>query len=144
MSEQNLNFGDAWGYHMAIDCFGCTEDACTNLDRGYEFLDEICDFLNMTKQTQPYIFKTCKKTFPGVPGYSGWVPIIESGIQVHTSANNNFISIDVYSCKHFEPAKVEQFVRDWFEPEDMEIQILPRGREAMMRRREAALAGAAS
>ena len=121
-------FGKAWGYHLIVDCFGCDHESCCNLDRGYEFLDQICDFLGMTKQTQPYIFKTCERTFPGRPGFSGWVPIIESGIQVHTSANNNFVSIDVYSCKVFDPKKVETFVQSFFAPAEMDIQLVHRGR----------------
>ncbi|RMH23362.1 MAG: hypothetical protein D6696_00765 [Acidobacteria bacterium] len=121
-------FGVAWGHCLLVDCFGCDFDSCCDLDKGYEFLDKICDFLGMTKQTQPYIFKTCEKAFPGRPGYSGWVPIIESAIQIHTSAKNHFISIDVYSCKPFDPDKVEEFVREWFQPEHVERQMIYRGR----------------
>lgn len=117
-----------WGYQLIIDCFGCSEEVCCDLDNGYEFLDQICAHLDMTKQTQPYIFKTCERTFPGKPGYSGWIPIIESGIQVHTSANNRFVSIDVYSCRKFEPAEVEAYVREWFSPDSTEVQFFYRGR----------------
>lgn len=133
-SIETPTFGEAWGYHLIVDCFGCADDDCCNLDRGYDFLDKVCNFLEMTKQTQPYIFKTCEKTFPGRPGYSGWVPIIESGIQIHTSAKNQFISIDVYSCKRFDPAKVEQFVRQWFNPAEIDRQLVHRGRNVVRRR----------
>lgn len=122
-----------WGYQLIVDCFGCDEDSCCNLDRGYEFLDKICTHLRMTKQTQPYIFKTCETAFPGRPGYSGWVPIIESGIQIHTSANNRFISIDVYSCKEFDPKDVEDFCRDWFSPKFVEAVLLHRGKDLLAR-----------
>lgn len=121
-------FGVAWGYCSLLDCFGVDFDSCCDIDKGYEFLDQICDFLGMTKQTQPYLFKTCEKAFPGRPGYSGWVPIIESAIQVHTSAKNGFISIDVYSCKKFDPKKVEEFARRWFAPEEVTHQHILRGR----------------
>lgn len=124
----NAEPDDVWGYQLILDCFGCDFDICCDLTNGYEFLDEICNFLNMTKQTQPYIFKTCDKTFPGKPGYSGWIPIIESGIQVHTSANNRYISVDVYSCQKFDQDKVEQFVKEWFKPEVMDTQLFYRGR----------------
>jgi S-adenosylmethionine decarboxylase len=119
---------DAWGFQLIIDCFGCAHDVCCDLNKGYDFLDKICLHLKMTKQTQPYIFKTCEATFPGKPGYSGWVPIIESGIQIHTSANNHFISIDVYSCKDFDKANVEDFVKSWFDPEYIESFLLCRGK----------------
>lgn len=119
---------ESWGYQMILDCFGCSEEMCCDLEKGYEFLDQICAFLKMTKQTQPYIFKTCERAFPGRPGYSGWIPIIESGIQIHTSAKNRFISIDVYSCKKFSRAMVEEFVRDWFRPKVIDTEFVYRGR----------------
>jgi S-adenosylmethionine decarboxylase len=124
----------SWGFQLVLDCFGCDEDVCCDLERGYEFLDKICIHLKMTKQTQPYIFKTCETTFPGKPGYSGWVPIIESGIQIHTSSNNRFISIDVYSCKPFAEADVIDFVRQWFAPKQIETCFLHRGKDILHRR----------
>ncbi|HYO11908.1 MAG TPA: S-adenosylmethionine decarboxylase [Thermoanaerobaculia bacterium] len=124
----------SWGFQLVIDCFGCDEETCCDLDRGYEFLDKICVHLKMTKQTQPYIFKTCETTFPGKPGYSGWVPIIESGIQIHTSANNRFISIDVYSCKPFDETEVVAFTKKWFQPRQVDTCFLHRGKDIMHRR----------
>ena len=135
---------DAWGFQLIIDCFGCTPDVCCDLDRGYEFLDKICVHLKMTKQTQPYIFKTCETTFPGKPGYSGWVPIIESGIQIHTSAKNQFISIDVYSCKEFDQAVVEDFVKTWFNPEYIESFLVYRGKGIYQHRHGQSLVTATS
>jgi len=133
--SQSAKDQPSWGFQLIIDCFGCDEAVCCDLDRGYEFLDKITLHLGMTKQTQPYIFKTCETTFPGKPGYSGWVPIIESGIQIHTSANNNFISIDVYSCKKFDQSTVEDFVRSWFQPEYIESVLLYRGKGVYDQRR---------
>ena len=54
--------------------FGCDEQTCCDLERGYEFLDKICLHLKMTKQTQPYIFKTCETAFPDKPGYK-WLSL---------------------------------------------------------------------
>jgi S-adenosylmethionine decarboxylase len=124
----------SWGFQLVLDCFGCTEEVCCDLDRGYEFLDKICIHLKMTKQTQPYIFKTCETTFPGKPGYSGWVPIIESGIQIHTSANNRFVSIDVYSCNPFNEADVVDFVKTWFGPKQIDTCFLHRGKDILHKR----------
>jgi S-adenosylmethionine decarboxylase len=128
---------NSWGYQLILDCFGCDYQACCDLDRGYEFLDKICEHLKMRKQTQPYIFKTCETTFPNRPGYSGWVPIIESGIQIHTSAHNEFISIDVYSCKAFSEVDVKEFVQKWFHPRHIETFLINRGKDVMRKKRSA-------
>lgn len=125
--SQSAEDQPSWGFQLIIDCFGCDEAVCCDLERGYEFLDKITLYLGMTKQTQPYIFKTCETTFPGKPGYSGWIPIIESGIQIHTSANNRFISIDVYSCRPFAASDVVEYVKKWFEPKRIDTQFFRRG-----------------
>ena len=128
---REVETSNPWGYQLIVDCFGCDESICCDLEKGYEFLDKICLHLKMTKQTQPYIFKTCETTFPGRPGYSGWVPIIESGIQIHTSAKNRFISVDVYSCRKFDPADVVSFVRKWFQPKSVDTFMLERGKDVL-------------
>jgi len=118
----------SWGWQLIVDCFGCPERACCDLDHAYEFLEAICRELGMTKQTQPYVFKTCETAYPGRPGLSGWVPIIESGIQLHTSSNNSFVSVDVYSCKAYDRARVESFVSEWFGAERFESVLVERGK----------------
>ena len=64
-----------------------------------------------------------------------------SGIQIHTSSNNRFISIDVYSCKPFNEEDVTEFVRNWFKPRLIETCFIHRGKDIMekrFRREEAA------
>jgi len=46
------------------------------------------------------------ETFPDKAGVSGWQPLIESGIQIHTINENNFVTIDVYTCGTLEVAGV--------------------------------------
>ncbi len=123
-----------WGFQLVLDCFGCDEEVCCDLERGYEFLDKICVLLQVAKQTQPYIFRTNENAYPGKPGYSGWVPIHESGIQIHTSATHRFVSIDVYSCKPFSEEGVVEFVKQWFEPKQIDTCFLHRGQDILQRR----------
>lgn len=122
-----------WGWQLILDCFGCSEAVCCDLEKGYEFLDSLCVHLGMKKQSQPYVFKTCETTYPGRPGLSGWVAIIDSGIQIHTSANNHFVSVDVYSCKPYDRNAVESFVKEWCQPQFVETVLIERGREIKSR-----------
>ncbi len=123
-----------FGYQLVLDCFGCDEEICCDLERGYEFLNRICVLLEVAKQTQPYTFKTNEHSYPDKPGYSGWVPIHESGIQIHTSATHRFISIDIYSCKQFNEESVIEFVKQWFEPQQIDTCFLHRGQDILQRR----------
>jgi S-adenosylmethionine/arginine decarboxylase-like enzyme len=115
---------------LIVDCFGCNHEACCDLDRGYEFLDKVPVRLGLVKQAQPYIFKTCEAAFPGKPGYSGWMPLEEGGVQIHTSANNRFISIDLLVRHEVEIAVVEEIVREWFQPAQIETRRIVRGQNA--------------
>lgn len=118
----------AFGFHLILDCYRCSSEKLDNIDACYQFLEELVDAIGATKQTQPYIFRTPEE-FKGKEGLSGWVPIVESGISIHTLTESRFVSIDVYSCKEFDSQLIVQFTKDFFKPEDIEQQFLLRGRK---------------
>jgi S-adenosylmethionine decarboxylase len=116
-----------FGYLMTLDLYNCKDGACDNIALCYQFLEDIVVKLNMTKQSPPYIFKSDNIQYPDKAGLSGWVPLIESGIQIHTLSPKKFISIDVYSCRKFETADITDFVRGYFVPEKVEMNFIERG-----------------
>jgi S-adenosylmethionine decarboxylase len=116
----------AFGFHLMLDCYCCNPEHLDNIDSCYRFLDELVEIVGATKQTQPYVFRTPDE-FEGKEGLSGWVPLVESGISIHTLTTNRFISLDVYSCKEFNRESVIEFTRQFFEPAEIEQQFLLRG-----------------
>ncbi len=116
----------AFGFHFMLDCYCCNPEHLDNIDSCYRFLDELVEIVGATKQTQPYVFRTPDE-FEGKEGLSGWVPLVESGISIHTLTTNRFISLDVYSCKEFNRESVIEFTRQFFEPAEIEQQFLLRG-----------------
>lgn len=124
----NSNFKkEPFGYLMTVDLYNCKEGVCDNIALCYEFLEKIVDELGMKKQSPPFIFKSNGVLYPEKEGLSGWIPIIESGIQIHTLSLKRFISIDVYSCRKFEPKNIENFVSNYFNPEFIEKNFIERG-----------------
>lgn len=117
-----------FGHELLIDCYDCKKEVCDNLGYCYDFLDKIVSFIGMDKQEEPTIFRTDRKRFPGKDGLSGWVPLAQSSIVIHTLSVKNFISIDVYTCGKLEEKKVLQFVKKWFKPKKIEKQYLERGK----------------
>ncbi len=117
----------AWGLQLIADFFGCDERICNDLDRIYEFLDKFSLFLGSEKQTQPYVFKVCEITFPGEPGVSGWIPLQDGSIQIRTSANDRFITIDVSYRLPFSSADVIAYMEKWFSPSRIDTHIFQRG-----------------
>ena len=117
---------EPFGYLFTLDLYGCKPGVCGNLTLCYQYLEGLVDFLGMTKQSPPFIFESPKE-YPEKAGLSGWVPIIESGIQIHTLVPKNFISIDVYSCHKFSPEGVEEYTAQIFEPQEIEKNFILRG-----------------
>lgn len=117
-----------FGYELLLDCYDCKKQTCGNLEHCYSYLDKMVDFIDMKKQEPPSIFRTDRKSFPDKAGLSGWVPLVESSIVIHTLSKKNFISIDVYSCKEYSVKKVIEFTNKYFAPKKIEKQFVLRGK----------------
>ncbi len=117
-----------FGYELLLDCYDCRPEVCGELDHCYSYLNNLVDFIGMKKQSPPSIFRTDRKSFPDKAGLSGWVPLADSSIVIHTLSKKNFISIDVYSCKEFRQELVIEFTKKYFAPKKIGKQFILRGR----------------
>lgn len=116
-----------FGYQLLLDLYACKKGACDDLSLCYRFLEEAVKVLKVEAQSPPFIFRTDGRRFPDKAGLSGWIPLVESGIQMHTLTVKDFISIDVYSCQPFEVEPIKAFVRRYFSPKRMDCRFLERG-----------------
>jgi S-adenosylmethionine decarboxylase len=117
----------AFGYELLLDLYDCKLGVCDDLALCYKFLDEIVTYLGMEKQAPPSIFFTDGVRFPDKAGLSGWAPLVESSVVIHTLTPKNFISVDIYCCKKFDINKAKSFVRRFFSPKRMDEQFILRG-----------------
>jgi len=116
----------AFGRELLIDLYDCNPKFVGNLDFNYNLLEELVIFLNMHKQSPPFIFVSPTE-YPDKAGLSGWVPLIESGIQIHTLTVKNFVSIDIYTCGEMINEEVLVFLKDKYQAKKIESQFLLRG-----------------
>jgi S-adenosylmethionine/arginine decarboxylase-like enzyme len=117
----------AFGYELLLDLYDCKPGVCDDLPLCYKFLDTIVADLGMEKQSPPSIFFTDAKRFPDKAGLSGWVPLVESSVVIHTLSLKNFITIDVYCCRFFDELKALDSCKKYFSPGEIESQFLYRG-----------------
>ncbi len=115
-----------FGYLLTLDLYGCKDGVSDDLARCYEFLETLVKELGMHMQAPPFIFRS-PTDYPDKAGLSGWVPLIESGIQIHTLTPKNFVSVDVYCCHHFDSKKVISVAHDFFDPKAVEMNQVARG-----------------
>lgn len=125
--EQPVKKVESFGYELLLDLYDCKPGACDDLSLCYKFLDEIVGYLGMEKQAPPSIFFTDATRFPDKAGLSGWAPLVESSVVIHTLSVKNYISIDVYCCKEFDVEKAKSFSRRFFSPKRMDAQFILRG-----------------
>ena len=112
---------------MLLDLYDCKPGVCDDLSLCYQFLDEIVGELGMEKQSPPSIFRSDATRFPDKAGLSGWAPLIESSVVIHTLSPKNYISIDVYCCKCFSLEKAKNVCRRFFAPQKIDEQYIERG-----------------
>ena len=117
----------AFGYQLLLDLYDCKAGASDDLALCYDFLIAVVRRLKMEQQSPPFIFHSDGEKFPDKAGLSGWIPLIESGIQIHTLSPKHFISVDIYSCRQFDPDEVRPLVQEFFRPKRVDEQFLERG-----------------
>jgi len=93
------------GTHLIID--GVTEHP---IDRhGVEtLLRELPPRIDMNILAGPIVVQGV----PQNPGWTGFVIIDKSHISVHTFDEGNLVSIDVFSCKHFDAEQALSYIRN--------------------------------
>ncbi len=117
-----------YGLHLTLDGYGCSQEQLANLDVVYEFLDRCPEVIQMTKIMPPYVFKYHAPN-PEDWGISGFVLIAESHISIHTYPEKRYLSLDIFSCKHFDHQKALTYVTELFGITRHELHLLDRGLE---------------
>jgi S-adenosylmethionine decarboxylase len=107
-----------FGYSFLLDMYDCADGVADNMELTYRFLEHLVDKLGMTRMSQPVVIHGPtfggRELYPEKAGVSGWVPLIESGVQIHSIEPTHFITLDVYSCREFDPAIVTNYARECF------------------------------
>ena len=129
LKENQIPQNPAFGFQLLLDLYNCRPGVCDDLNLCYQFLDKIVDDLGMAKQAPPNIFRSPADQFPDKAGLSGWAPLIESSVVIHTLTLTNFISVDIYCCKAFDLEFAKDFCRRFFEPQRMDEQYIERGKD---------------
>ena len=123
----NDDVTQVFGYQLLLDLYDCTPEICDDLSLNYEFLDKIISKLNMEKQAPPNIFRSDSSRYPDKAGLSGWAPLIDSSVVIHTLSKRNFISIDIYCCHKFDIDTTINFVKCFYKPKRIQQQYIYRG-----------------
>jgi S-adenosylmethionine decarboxylase len=84
----------------------------------------------MRKITKPHIY-----TIPPNPetfdkgGVSGYILIATSHISIHTFISQEFVSIDIFSCREFDIEEAIKYLVENFEAKKIDREVIMRGKE---------------
>ena len=118
-----------FGRSLHFDAYGVSSALCADLGFAYNLLDDLTKFLGMHQQAPPFVFFSPAEQYPSKAGISGWVPLIESGISIHTLTLTGFVSIDAYTCGELDVHKTIEWLCERLEPSRIEHHFLLRGTE---------------
>jgi len=119
-----------FGPHLTLDLCNCNKEKLLDLDFIYKILDELPNLIGMHKISHPQVIvqKPNPSTFDK-GGISGFVLIAESHICVHTFVAQEYVSIDIFSCKNFDVQKAINYLINKFEAQKVEKHLFSRGKE---------------
>lgn len=113
--------------HVTIDASGCNKRKLASVTLVYDILNKLPDRIGMTKMTLPYVVKWFDKFSQGTEGISGFVMIAESHISIHTFPDQDYVFMDIFSCKEFDAEMAIKYLTGAFEATKYEKKILKRG-----------------
>ncbi len=130
---------EPFGPHLTIDASGCNIEKLKDAGLVYDILLNLPTLMGMTPMTLPYVVKW-KDKWADTPGVSGFVMIAESHISIHTFPEENYVFIDVFSCKGFDIDKAAEYLTKAFDAKKSEKNVVKRGldfprREMMVEQR---------
>ena len=116
-----------FGLHITLDASGSNKRKLASVTLVYDILNKLPDKIGMTKMTLPYVVKWLDKFAQGTEGISGFVMIAESHISIHTFPDQDYVFMDIFSCREFDAEKAVKYLIDAFEATKYEKHVLKRG-----------------
>lgn len=112
-----------WGLHLMIDARSCRRKAIRSQPHIISFSKKLVKAIDMVPYGDPW----CERFGEGnKAGYTLVQLIQTSNIIAHFAEETDDMYLDVFSCKEFDPAIVEQVVYDHFYPMAMKKTLVER------------------
>ena len=116
-----------FGLHVTIDASGCDKRKLASYSLVYDILNNLPGKIGMTKMTLPYVAKWLDKFSNGTEGMSGIVMIAESHISIHTFPDQDYVFMDVFSCRNFDTESAIKYLVSAFGAKKYTKNVLKRG-----------------
>jgi S-adenosylmethionine decarboxylase len=99
--------------HLIIDGYSGDQKILRDEDFLRKWLETYPARIGMTRISPPYVLRYVGPVLEDW-GISGFVFLAESHIAIHTFVEQNYVNIDVFSCKDFDTGKAIEDFREGF------------------------------
>lgn len=113
-----------WGILSCVDLYGCNPDKIRDADLIKKFVAELCDLIEMKRFGETVVVNFGEDE--RVAGFSMTQLIETSLISAHFANQSNTTYLDVFSCKYYDSQKVADFAKEFFNAEEVRLQVLNR------------------
>lgn len=119
---------EGFGPHVTIDGKGCNLEKLKDMKYVFDILNNLPEKIGMHKMTLPHVVEWVD-AWSGQPGISGFVMIAESHISIHTFPAEDYVFMDIFSCKSFDTEAAIEYLKEAFECRETDINIVQRGKD---------------
>ena len=116
-----------FGPHLLIDAFECDPDSIMDTELISKFMEDTVNQAGMKIIHGPNVFYYSHEEIPKDSGVTGVLVLAESHLSIHTFIRNNFITLDLYSCKDFPSDVITSNIIKIFKPKSFKYSIINRG-----------------
>jgi S-adenosylmethionine decarboxylase len=100
--------------HLIIDGYSSNQKIIQDEDFLRKWLETYPASIGMTRISPPHVIRYVGPVLEDW-GISGFVFIAESHIAIHTFVEQNYVNIDIFSCKDFDTEKAIEDFQDGFQ-----------------------------
>ena len=113
------------GNHFIIDASGCDSDKIGDAKLVESFINELVNKIDMKVIKGPIVldYEADDKEESGVTGFA---VLAESHISIHTYPLKGFLSLDIFSCKEFDPEKIKEYINQTFDSKEVKEFLIKR------------------
>ncbi|MEK7149582.1 MAG: adenosylmethionine decarboxylase [Patescibacteria group bacterium] len=115
-----------WGKHLIIDAYGIESKKLKDMKAIRNFLKNLPQEFKMRPLNIPVVKKVASDFYPNW-GVSGFVMLYESHVSLHTWPEEGYVAMDIYSCKDFDHAAIEKFVKYFWGARKIKKKLVIRG-----------------
>lgn len=122
--QDEFNKDKAWGLQTSMDLHDCSPAKVRSEADIKKYVKELCKLIDAKPYGETVIVHFGEED--RIAGYSMTQLIETSLISGHFVNKNNYIYMDVFSCKAYDPQVIAEFTKKFFEAKDMQSHVILR------------------